>query len=137
MTIAFSYDSPVYFDELDANGVLHNTRIPMHVERAQSAWFETAGHAWTDLAARDADLHYAVRELHVEYLAPVTSPGPLRIDLTVDHLGTTSARYGFVCRRGTVAHARGHRIVVKTDRGTGRPVPWTDRYRRIVTGAAS
>jgi acyl-CoA thioester hydrolase len=33
----YLYASPVHFDELDANGVLHNARYALHVEHAQSA----------------------------------------------------------------------------------------------------
>jgi acyl-CoA thioester hydrolase len=40
MTAPFSWLSPVFFDELDLNGALHNSRFAVHVERAQSALFE-------------------------------------------------------------------------------------------------
>jgi len=33
MTAAFSWLSPVFFDELDVNGSLHNSRFAVHVER--------------------------------------------------------------------------------------------------------
>jgi acyl-CoA thioester hydrolase len=61
MTVAFSWLSPVFFDELDVNGSLHNSRFAVHVERAQSALFERLGMGWNDLAGRDPDLRYAVR----------------------------------------------------------------------------
>jgi acyl-CoA thioester hydrolase len=126
--MTFSWDSPVFFDELDLNGTLHNSRFAVHVERAQSALFEELGKGWARFDDRDPDLHYAVRELHVEFLAAVTAPGPLRVELTFDRIGNTSAVYGFRCG-GDVTYAKGYRVIVKTDPVTGEPVPWSDWYR--------
>ncbi len=128
--MSFSWLSPVFFDELDLNGNLHNSRFAVHVERAQSALFEQLGKGWTRLDDRDPDLRYAVRELHVEFLAPFGSPGALRIELTARSLGRTSATYGFRCTDPVDGReiARGHRVIVKIDE-KGQPVPWSDWYR--------
>ncbi len=126
--MTFSWDSPVFFDELDLNGSLHNARFAVHVERAQSALFEQLGHGWSHYSDRDPDLHYVVRELHVEFLAPFGAPGPLRVTLSADRIGTTSAVYGFRCG-DEVTYAVGHRVIVKIDPDSGRPAPWSDRYR--------
>jgi acyl-CoA thioester hydrolase len=128
--VSFSWDSPVFFDELDLNGTLHNARFALHVERAQSALFEQLGKRWRTFAERDADLHYVVRELHVEFLAAVTAPGPLRVELTADRIGTTSAVYGFRCGDETI-FALGYRVIVKVDPATGEPVPWSPWYREM------
>lgn len=130
MTAAFSWLSPVFFDELDLNGALHNSRFAVHVERAQSALFERLGKGWTRLADRDPDLRYVVRELHLEFLAPLDSPGAIRVELTAAHLGQTSATYGFLCTdpSGNRTLARGHRVIVKIDE-TGSPAPWSPWYR--------
>jgi acyl-CoA thioester hydrolase len=128
--VTFSYLSPVFFDELDLNGALHNSRFAVHVERAQSALFEELGKGWTRLADRDPDLRYVVRELHLEFLAPLESPGTIRVELTAGDLGRTSATYRFRCTEPdndrTLAH--GHRVIVKIDEA-GRPAPWSDWYR--------
>jgi acyl-CoA thioester hydrolase len=130
MTAPFSWLSPVYFDELDLNGVLHNTRFAVHVERAQSALFEQLGLAWTSYAERDPDLRYVVRALHIEFLAPLESPGALLVELSAGKLGRTSATYEFRCANPadgqTLAH--GHRVIVKIDEA-GRPAPWSPWYR--------
>jgi len=138
MTAAFSWLSPVFFDELDVNGSLHNSRFAVHVERAQSALFEHLGKGWTELASRDADLRYAVRELHIEFTAPLTAPGTMLIELTASRLGTTSATYLFRCadRSGAVTFARGHRVIIKID-DAGRPVPWSPWYRETFQSLAS
>jgi acyl-CoA thioester hydrolase len=130
VTAAFRWLSPVYFDELDANGSLHNSRIAVHVERAQSALFEQLGRGWAELAGRDPDLRYAVRELHVEFLAPLRAPGSLLVELSASGLGRTSARYEFRCAApaGQPTLARGYRVIVKIDEA-GRPAEWSAWYR--------
>jgi acyl-CoA thioester hydrolase len=130
VTGPFRWLSPVFFDELDVNGALHNARFAVHVERAQSALFEQLGNRWTSLADRDPDLRYVVRELRVEFLAPLESPGALLVELTAGRLGRTSATYLFRCASpaGDRTLARGHRVIVKIDEA-GRPVPWTPWYR--------
>jgi acyl-CoA thioester hydrolase len=135
VTGGFRWLSPVFFDELDVNGTLHNSRFPVHVERAQSALFEQLGKGWTDLADRDPDLRYVVRELHVEFLAPLAAPGPMLVELAAGRLGATSATYVFRCAdpAGEVTFARGHRVIVKID-GAGRPARWSDWYREFFQG---
>lgn len=122
--MSFHWESPVFFDELDLNGTLHNSRFPVHVERAQSALFEDLGFGWSTYADRDPDLNYVVKELHIEFHAAFTSPGVLPVEITADRIGGTSARFGFRCGR----YASGYRVIVKVDAG-GRPTPWSDWYR--------
>lgn len=129
----FRYDSPVYFDELDALGVMHNSRFPVHVERAQSALFEHLGYGWTDLAERHEDIGYVVRGMALEFTAPVACPGVMRVEVVAVRLGRTSATWGYRCAvpvagGGDVPVAHGTRVLVKADR-TGRPTPWTDAFR--------
>jgi acyl-CoA thioester hydrolase len=130
MSGSFRWLSPVYFDELDLNGALHNARFAVHVERAQSALFEQLGRGWTSYADRDPDLRYVVRELHVEFLAPLESPGSLLVELSAGKLGRTSATYRFRCATpdGGRTLAEGHRVIIKIDED-GRPAPWSDWYR--------
>ncbi|MEV6239104.1 hypothetical protein [Lentzea sp. NPDC051838] len=127
--MSFHWESPVFFDELDLNGTLHNSRFPVHVERAQSALFEDLGFGWSSYADRDPDLNYVVKELHVEFHCAFTSPGSLPVEITADRIGTTSARYGFRCGH----YASGYRVIVKID-SDGRPTPWSDWYRVAFEG---
>lgn len=130
MTARFSWLSPVFFEELDLNGTLHNARFAVHVERAQSALFERLGKGWANLADRDPDLRYVVRELRIEFLAPLESPGALLVELGAGRLGRTSATYLFRCADPADDRtlARGHRVIVKVDEA-GRPVPWSPWYQ--------
>jgi acyl-CoA thioester hydrolase len=130
VTARFSWLSPVFFEELDLNGTLHNARFAVHVERAQSALFERLGKGWANLADRDPDLRYVVRELCIEFLAPLESPGALLVELGAGRLGRTSATYLFRCADPADDRtlARGHRVIVKVDEA-GRPVPWSPWYQ--------
>jgi acyl-CoA thioester hydrolase len=130
VTGPFRWLSPVFFDEFDPNGTLHNSRHAVHIERAQSALFEQLGKDRAALADRDDDLRYLVRELHIEYLAPVAAPTAMLIELSAGRLGRTSATYRFRCADPasdrTLAH--GHRVIVKIG-PDGRPAAWTQWYR--------
>jgi acyl-CoA thioester hydrolase len=138
VTAPFQWLSPVYFDELDPNGALHNSRYAVHVERAQSALFERLGKGWSRLDERDPDLRYVVRELHVEFLAPLQAPGALLVELSAAQIGRTSATYRFRCASPgtgqTLAH--GHRVIVKISEA-GQPEPWSAWYREVFAELAA
>jgi len=40
MSQRFIYTAEVFFDELNGQGVLHHTRLMIHLERAQQKFFE-------------------------------------------------------------------------------------------------
>ncbi|WP_026425274.1 acyl-CoA thioesterase [Actinokineospora inagensis] len=126
----FRYTSHVFFDELDAMGFLHNTRYAVHVERATARFFEGNGFFWEASIENNPDKFHVVRRFEVDLAAPYAGSGPLDVDLWLDHLGTTSLRYGFRCLgpQGQL-HASGLRAVVKLNAETFRPEPWTDRWR--------
>lgn len=128
--VCFRYDSPVYFDEMDPLGVMHNTRFGVHVERAQSALFEQLGYGWTDLSERHEDIVYVVRGIALEFTAPVASPGLMQVEVVAMQLGRTSATWGYRCSMAGTAVANGTRVVVKVDE-SGRPVSWTEEFRGL------
>ncbi|MGH9071756.1 MAG: acyl-CoA thioesterase [Acidimicrobiales bacterium] len=127
----FVWSTQVFFDELDAMGMLHNARYLVLVERASSAFFESKGWRWQHDPARNPDQHYAVREQSVRYLEPILSPGEVAIELWVERLGHTSATYGFAIRSADGAHlfATIRRVHIKLDPISGRPTPWTPVLR--------
>ena len=63
-----------------------------------------------------------VREFAITYHAPITRIGAVRVQLWLDHLGNTSAVYGFRVRSddGAVVHAEGRRVQVRLDPPTLR-----------------
>ena len=127
----FVYHSMVHFDELDPMQMLHNARFAMHVERAIAAYYLSAGGRWELRIEDNPDQFHVVRDFRIEFLSPVLGPGPMRIDVWVEHLGNTSCVYGFLCSSidGNTAFARGERTIVKIDPLSRRPAAWTARFR--------
>jgi acyl-CoA thioester hydrolase len=120
----------VYYDDLDVMGLLHHARYAMLLDRAIGGYWTARGYTLSD-SNGSPDVFNAVRELAIEYSAPVTRPGELLIHLWLNRLGRTSAEYGFrlLSPDGGTVYARGRRAVVKLDPATLRPAPWTDRVR--------
>ncbi len=127
---AFRHLSRVYFDELDAMAMLHNSRYAVHVERATTALYESLGFRWETDVADNPDQFHVVRRFEVDLRRPFAGDGELDVRLWVRRLGETSCSYGFVCLGldGTV-HASGQRTIVKLDPSSLRPTPWTARFR--------
>jgi acyl-CoA thioester hydrolase len=113
----------VYFDDLDAMGVVHNGRYAALIERALAAYWTRAGWSYDPAHPRFAEVLFVVREFAITYHAPISRIGAVRVQLWLDHLGNTSAVYGFRVRSddGAVVHAEGRRAQVRLDPATLRP----------------
>ncbi len=129
--LGFMFTSHVFFDDLDAMGMLHNSRYTLLAERANSAFFEANGWRWEADPARNPDQFYVVREQWVRYLEPVRGPGDISVEMWVAALGQSSATYAFRVRSAdaTRVHANLRRVQVKLDPRTLRPAPWTPKLR--------
>jgi acyl-CoA thioester hydrolase len=113
----------VYFDDLDAMGVVHNGRYAALFERALAAYWTRAGWSYDPAHPRFAEVFFVVREFAITYHAPISRIGAVRVQLWLDHLGNTSAVYGFRFRSddGAVVYAEGRRVQVRLDPATLRP----------------
>ncbi|OPG06811.1 thioesterase family protein [Microbispora sp. GKU 823] len=121
----------VHFDDLDAMGLLHNSRYAVLVERAIGAFWHRLG--WAADPARSAfrDVLMAVREFKVTYHVPIAEPGEQSVHFWLERMGRTSGVYGFrvlSADRATV-HAEGYRVNVNLDPATFRPTPFSDEIR--------
>ncbi len=134
----FSWPARVFFDDLDAMGMLHNARYLVLLERASSAFFEAGGWRWERDPALNPDQHYVVREQRIRYLDPVPGPGAVAVEMRVARLGETSVTFAFEVRSadGRRVHATAERVHVKLDPVTFRPVPWTPALRAQLTALA-
>jgi acyl-CoA thioester hydrolase len=121
----------VHFDDLDAMGLLHNSRYALLVERAISAYWQRLG--WTPDPAGSAfkDVFLAVREFKVTYHVPIAGAGEHQVHFWIDRLGRTSGVYGFrvLSADRTVVHADGYRVNVNLDPTTLRPTPFSEELR--------
>ncbi|MFC7534882.1 acyl-CoA thioesterase [Actinoplanes sp. GCM10030250] len=124
---------PVHFDDLDAMGVLHNSRYAVLMERAMIHWWTEQGVSFTGGRPSTPDAFNVVREYAITFHRPVRGTGEVGVEIWIDHLGTTSAEYGFrvVSLDGETVFAEGRRVNVRLDPATMRPEPWTDHGRGI------
>ncbi|GLW11648.1 thioesterase [Microtetraspora sp. NBRC 13810] len=121
----------VHFDELDAMGLLHNSRYALLVERAIGAYWHRLG--WASDPGRSAfkDVFLAVREFKVTYNVPIAGAGEPLVHFWMERMGRTSGVYGFrvLSADRTVVHAEGYRVNVNLDPATLRPTPFSDELR--------
>lgn len=131
MSSGFTWTTRVFFDELDAMGMLHNARYLALIERASSAFFEANGWRWERDPTRNPDQYYVVSEQTVHYREPITGPSDVVVVMWVTRLGTTSATYAFQIQSpdGSRVYALAERVHVKLHPGTHLPTEWTPRLR--------
>lgn len=124
---------PVFFDDLDAMGVVHNGRYSVLFERALTTFWTRQGWPFDPAAPNFAETFFAVRESSITYHVPITGLGEVRVHFWLDQMGTTSAVYGFrvLSADGTTVHAEGRRAQVKLDPASLRPQPIPDAVRAV------
>lgn len=123
----FEVAHDVWFDDLDAFGVVHNARYLLLFER-------TLGAFWAHLGFggffSDPDRIHVVRANQVDYLRPQVGIGTIRVRLSVSRLGTSSLTNGFEAwSTGEALLATGSRTVVRIDGDTWEVTPWAAAFR--------
>ncbi|MFC4111676.1 acyl-CoA thioesterase [Nonomuraea zeae] len=121
----------VHFDDLDAMGLLHNSRYALLVERAISAFWAEQGWSFDPALSRFKDIYLAVREFKITYNAPIVGAGEVLVDFWMDRMGRTSGVYGFrvLSPDRSIVHAEGYRVNVNLDPATFRPAPFSSELR--------
>jgi acyl-CoA thioester hydrolase len=124
---------PVHFDDLDAMGVLHNSRYAVLVERAVVLWWTERGVSFSGGRPTTPDAFNVVREYAITFHLPVRGTGEIDVHFWVEQLGTSSAEYRFrvTSTDGETVFAEGRRVNVRLDPATMRPVAWTEHGRGI------
>ncbi|MCA9658682.1 MAG: acyl-CoA thioesterase [Myxococcales bacterium] len=124
----------VYFDDLDAFQILHNARYLLLFEHTIGAFWRHLGWAGRLDFNADNDQHHLVRANHIEYLNPVEGTGQVRVRIWVERMGRTSAAFGFrvLPLDQDVDHAIGERVIVRVDPESGRPTPWSEKFRETL-----
>jgi len=131
MPQTFTYQSEVYFDELDAIGVLHHTRYLLHLERAQQAFFQSLLSVSDFNADRDKDIYVVVHSLESRFRLPVKKPGPIAVDYQIEKIQTGGVSMSFKIRSldESLLFCDGLRTVCKLSHETHQPCPWTPDFR--------
>ena len=124
---------PVHFDDLDAMGIVHNSRYAVMLERALTAFWSERGHSFADGRGTTTDVFNAVREFAITYHRPINHTGEVTVHFWLDRLGDTSAVYGFrfASQDLSTVYAEGRRVVVKLDPVTMRPARWSEGARSV------
>jgi len=124
----------VYFDDLDALGILHNSRYLVLFERTIGSLWQRLGWSGMPDAQLNPDQFHLVRANHVEYLHPITGVCEVRVRVWVQQLGKTSLTFGLRVQPldEDVDHATGYRVLVCVEPTTRRPVPWSDAFRKRI-----
>lgn len=136
----FTHPARIWFDELDALGVLHHSRFVYHLERAQKAMFAAVMGADTLDPVVAPDVYVLVRDLALHYVAPVRGEVELHIRLRVLRVraGGLTVGFEFWSMDGGTLHCHGERTVCRMDAATHRPALWTELFRaRYETWAAA
>ena len=131
MPNTFSYLSQVYFDELDGLGLLHHTRYLLHLERAQQNFFEHLLGVDDFNAERYEDIYVVVHSLTARFRQPVSNPGPLAINYTIQKIrgGGVTMGYTVSCPESGTVFCEGERTVCKLSAETHQPAPWSEPFR--------
>ncbi|CAA6679016.1 MULTISPECIES: thioesterase family protein [unclassified Lentimonas] len=134
MAKCFNYDSDVYFDELDALGVLHHTRYLLHLERAQQNFFEHLLGVDDFDADRDEDIYVVVHSLETRFREPLRKPGPIVVEYRIDRIRSGGVTMDFVIRDANSerVYCDGKRTVCKLSAETHRPAPWSEPFRNAM-----
>jgi acyl-CoA thioester hydrolase len=131
----------VYFDDLDAMGVVHNGRYVTLLERALATYWAREGWPYDPGQPRFAEVMFAVREFAITFHVPIARVGTVQVELQIDHVGTTSVVYAFrvLSDDRTVVHAEGGRVQVRLDPATLQPAAigpeLREACRRLLAGA--
>ncbi|MEN8724147.1 MAG: acyl-CoA thioesterase [Lentimonas sp.] len=130
----FTYQSRVYFDELDALGVLHHTRYLLHLERAQQKFFEHLLEVDDFNVERDEDIYVVVHGLESRFREAFKIPGPIVVEYQVERVrsGGVTMRYRICDPTGIHTYCDGTRTVCKLSAETHRPAPWTEPFRHAM-----
>ena len=134
MASTFTYQSEVYFDELDGLGLLHHTRYLLHLERAQQKFFEKLLGVPDFDVDRDEDIYVVVHSLDARFREVLSKPGKIAIDYTIQRIRNSGVTMAFQIRSpesGRV-YCDGTRTVCKLSGETHQPAAWTDAFRQAM-----
>ena len=127
----YTHASEVYFDELDALGVLHHTRYFLHLERAQQAFFQDLLGVPDFDDKRDEDIYVVVHGLESRFREPVRKPSTLHIHYTIERIRSCGVvmHFKITSSDGNELYCDGTRTLCKLSAETHQPTPWTDPFR--------
>ncbi|RIJ71321.1 acyl-CoA thioesterase [Nakamurella silvestris] len=128
-------DLRLAYADCDPAGILYYAAWFPWMERVQSEWLYLNGFR-QDQLQQVWGFRTITRSANCEYLVPATLFEQIRVQLSVEHLGRTSFRWGFDMVRlsDSVPVARAALTLVTID-DDGRPTAVPQPLRSLLTGA--
>ena len=121
----------VHFDMLDLMHVVHNAAYLLLFERARTDFWRSLGLGY---GSKELDWPYLVVRNEINYRSPITVDQEVQVTVAVTKIGRTSITFAHeVYDENGVLSADGSTVIVRIDSETRRSIPWTDRFREIVS----
>ncbi len=132
-TQRFTHRFRVRFNEVDRQGIVHNSIPLVYFGVAMGEYYRTLG--YDRIAEQEAD-NTALHAVHaaLDYKAPMHVDQEIEVQVRVAKLGRTSLTFAYEIRdqlTGAVA-ITGEQVWVNTDRDSHRPTPWSEKYRNAI-----
>ena len=121
---AFSIPVRVYYEDIDAGGVVYYANYLKFFERCRTEWMRRIGHDQSQLAA-DAGIVFVARKAGCEYLKPARLDDLLTVGLEVEKLTRVRVVFRQHVRRGDEELVTGvvEIACVGTAKMTPAPIP--------------
>jgi acyl-CoA thioester hydrolase len=132
MNSTYTYQTEVFFDELDGLGMLHHTRYLLHLERAQQKFFQELLGVADFNVERDEDIFVVVHGVEARFRQAFTVPGPIAVDYQIERVRSSGVTMRFSVRHPldeSIVYCDGSRTVCKLSRQRHQPTPWTDEFQ--------
>jgi len=128
----YRYQSEIFFEEMDAIGLLHHPRYLYHAERAQQNFFQHLLGVKDFNSERDEDIYVVVKSIQLEMKVAVRDPGPIFIDLDLGKIraGSVVMNFTVLSPDEKITYANGSRTIVKISAKNHQPTIWTDAFRK-------
>jgi acyl-CoA thioester hydrolase len=127
----FTSIQPVFWDQLDALGVLHNAHYILLIERARTEFWRSLG--VKGYGEENFDWPYYVVRNEVNYRMPILGECKARVTVSIRRVGNASLTFVHeIYREDGALAAEASTVIVRTSSETQRPIPWSDGFRALV-----
>lgn len=119
----YRFPVTVRYLEVDQQGVVFNMWYLAWFDEAMTAFLDSHGPTYAELMADGFDVQLVRSE--IDWSAGVRFGDNIHVDVSADHIGTTSFTLRFTVHRDTdvVAVGRTTYVVISTDGSGKRPIP--------------
>ena len=127
----FSQEVRVRWSDTDASKSIHHTAMLRFFEIAEIEFFRALG--FTNYAINELGVDIPRVNVNCDFKAPVQLDEVLDISVSVENVGSTSARLGYTAsNESSVIVASGSMTFVSVSLDSGRPVPIPASLREVL-----